>query len=232
MLHNINKASHWLIFSFSVLNSCVNNLQKFTEFLITQPSVSDSTVVLEEMSLVLMVLVPLFSNYTHPPKSQWYCICINYRLYFSELYLSKLQHVFVQLAKYICKICKIYLSKSRNVAGADGLAPPFEPLRPSSQWWSHPSLMVLLVTIITFDDISRVYFSIMHSLNENWASLLQIKYIRINRRVDALCFVNSTKNMPKWLKTAALFRSPLPSIVWSQWRALVSGGVLQSNKVY
>ena len=118
-----------------------------------------------------------------------------------------LQNVFLKIVKWVCQNYEMLLVLMVLPS------PPFEPLRPSSQWWSQPLLMVLLVTMITSDDISRIYFSIMHLSNENLIHgqkklIIIANQICINRRVDALCFVN-LQNMQNWLKTATFISEPV-----------------------
>ena len=133
-----------------------------------------------------------------------------------RLYVSEFNNVFVQIAKCICLICKnifvklvICVCPNHEMLLMLMVFPPLWATTPIlSERWSRPLLMVLLVTMITFDDISRVYFSIMHLLNENlihghtnWVSSLRIKYVPTKESV--LCALSIYQICKKGFKTAA-----------------------------
>ena len=155
------------------------------------PSLFDSNVVLAEMSLVLMVLVPL-----------WAIIPILPVL----LYLYNLQIIFVRIFKGIYKIIqmhlfpfqyifvktvKLYLSKSQN--GADGLRPPLShyahPLNCDlSPCWSFSWLQWsdLMTSLVYISPLCICWMKIWYK-----NSFVVANQICINRRVHPLCFVDT-----------------------------------------
>ena len=143
----------------------------------------------------------------------WYCMCKNWILYFSELnnVFSKLQNVFVPSCKtYLSKLSIVFVEITK-CCWCWWSWSPFEPLHPSSQLL----LMVLSVTMIRSDDISRVYFSIMHLLNENLiqgqtncVSSLQIKYESTEESMLCALLIY-VPNMQKWFKTATFTLRPV-----------------------
>ena len=119
------------------------------------------------------------------------------------MYLSNLQ-------KYICKTCNMCLSKSWNVADADGLPPPLShnahPLRAvisapadgslgyNDHIWWHLSCIFL-------------HYAFVEWKSDTWPHKLSIiiaNQICTNRRVSALCFVN-LPNMQKGIQDSRIY---------------------------
>lgn len=162
------------------------------------------------MSLVLMVLVSLWATTPILPCSGTVFVWI-VDVICQKMYWSKLHYVF---AKCISENCKMGLSKLRNVAGADGLAFPL-------LWATTPILSVVISALadgsLGYNDhiwwhLSCIFlhYAFVKWKSDTWTKKLIIiaNQICINRRVDALCFVN-LQNMQNWLKTATFISEPV-----------------------
>ena len=192
-----------------------------TEFL-AHPSVSNSTVVLAEMSLVLMVLVPLWATIPNPPSHQ-YVVLYVYRLHIilvwieqcicpsCKTYLSHLLNRFVRIVKCICQNHKMLLvlmvlvplSATTPILStfADG------SLGYNHQIWWHLSCIFLNYAFVEWKSDTRTIKMCFVIANQIW----------INRRVFAL-FIYMFQICKSDSRQPHLFWGPLASIVWSQWR--------------